>query len=280
MAQGLSRMLGEKCRLHTVAEEHVPDNLTDDTAVVMMTQVNYRTGRLHPMDSITRHVQKRGALMLWDLSHSAGVIPIDLNGCHVDMAVGCGYKYLNGGPGAPAFLFLAERHLDKSGTVLTGWLGHADPFGFSPEYQPASSISRFQCGTPAILGQAALEVGLDLALQADISLVREKSKSLTALFINLVEQECPSFFELASPANAVERGSQVSLHHAQGYAIVQALIANGVIPDFRKPDILRFGFAPLYTRYQDVYQAVNRLARIMRDRSWDRPEHLARKKVT
>jgi kynureninase len=218
--------------------------------------------------------------MLWDLAHSAGAMPIDLNGVGVDLAVGCGYKYLNGGPGAPAFLFIAARHQATIKPPLSGWMGHAAPFAFDLDYRPADGIARTLCGTPPILSLAALEVGVDLMLEADLAALRDKSMALGALFDALVAQRCPGVFARASPADPAARGSQLSLRHAHGYAIVQALIARGVIPDFRAPDILRFGFAPLYIRFVDVWDAVDHLADIMATRAWDKPDFHARAAVT
>jgi kynureninase len=219
--------------------------------------------------------------MLWDLAHSAGALPVDLAGCEADLAVGCGYKYLNGGPGAPAFTFVARRHQGAFETPLAGWMGHAEPFAFEPRYRPAAGIARLLCGTPPVLSLAALECGVETISRAGVARLRRKSVALTDLFVRLVEQECPAAgLALASPREAEQRGSQVALRHPEGYAIVQALIARGVIADFRTPDVLRFGFAPAYLRFSDAWDAVAALRAVMEQREWQRPEHGARAKVT
>jgi kynureninase len=246
----------------------------------MLTQVDYRTGRLHDMAAVTAAAHRSGALMLWDLAHSAGAMPIALEAAGVDFAVGCGYKYLNGGPGAPAFLFVARRHQARIRPPLSGWMGHAAPFAFDLDYRPADGVARNLCGTPPILSLAALEVGVDLMLEVDLGALRAKSIALGAGFAALVDQLCPGLFALASPGDPAARGSQISLRHEQGYAIVQALIARGVIPDFRAPDILRFGFAPLYLRHVDIWDAVEQLADIMRTGAWDAPDYHRRAAVT
>lgn len=233
------------------------------------------------MASISAAVQGVGALVIWDLAHSAGAMPLHLSALNVDFAVGCGYKYLNGGPGAPAFVYVAERHQDKAVQPLTGWFGHKSPFTFDSSYQPAQGIGRQLCGTPAVISMAALEVGLDLMLEADLGLVRQKSVALCSLFVDLVQQKCSEFgFRLASPSEPSERGSQICLAHKHGYPILQALIARGVIGDFRAPDILRFGFTPLYTRFRDVWEAVGHLREVMERREWDVPQCHKRLAVT
>lgn len=281
MAQGLIDLIGSRHELRLVDETEVADAIDGDVAVVMLTQVNYRTGYLHDMATITELAHNRGALVIWDLAHSAGALPVDLNGCGVDFAVGCGYKYLNGGPGAPAFVFVAQRRQDQVRSPLWGWLGHAEPFAFELTYRPAEGIGRFLCGTPPVISLAALEVGVDMLLEADIHAVRHKSVKLGQLFIQLVEQELAPFgFELASPRDPERRGSQVSLRHPEGYPIMQALISRGVIGDFRAPDILRFGFAPLYVRYADVWDTVSVLRDIMETEAWNCAEFRVREKVT
>jgi len=267
MMEGLAALSGGRIRQSLVASEDIESALTTDVAALLLTHTHYKSGRLHDMADLTAKAQAKGIPVIWDLSHSAGALPVDLNGCNADFAVGCGYKYLNGGPGAPAFLFVAERHHDKVMPVLSGWLGHARPFEFRDEYEPAAGIDRFQCGTPAILGMAALECGLDIMLEADMASIRAKSSALGDLFIDLVESRLDGF-ELRSPRDATRRGSQVSIAHKDGYAIMQALIEQGVIGDFRAPDILRFGFTPLYVGYEDVWKAVDTLAAIMRTDVW------------
>jgi kynureninase len=265
----------------TVAPDELLDRLDEDVAVLLLTQVHYKSGLVRDMAEVTARAHAAGALVIWDLSHSAGAIPVDLNGAGADFAVGCGYKYLNGGPGAPAFLFAAKHHQAKATPVLSGWFGHSQPFAFDEDYAPAEGITRFLCGTPPILGLAALEVGVDLMLEADMAAIRAKSLALTDLFITLMEPLCADHgFRLASPRDAAPRGSQVSYLHPHGYEICQALIARDVIGDFRAPDILRFGFTPLYTRYADAAEAVERLRDICVTRAWDRSEYRARSAVT
>jgi len=280
VAQGLLGLRGNAPTLRMVDEAAVIDAIDDRTAVVMLTHVNYRTGRLHDMAAITEAAHRAGALVLWDLAHSAGAMPVALNVLGADFAVGCGYKYLNGGPGAPAFLFIAARHQAAVRPPLSGWMGHAAPFAFDLDYRPASGIARNLCGTPAILSLAALEVGVDLMLEADLAAVRAKSIALGSEFGDLVEQACPGQFVLASPRDPAARGSQLCLRHPHGYAIIQALIARGVIADFRAPDILRFGFAPLYLRHVDIWDAVQHVTEIMQTRAWEAPEFQTRALVT
>jgi len=281
MAQGLIKLLGGTHELRLVDGAAVADAIDADTAVVMLTHVNYRTGAMHDMAAVTRAAHAQGALIVWDLAHSAGAVPVDLNGANADFAVGCGYKYLNGGPGAPAFVWVAARHQERFTQPLSGWLGHAAPFAFEPDYRPAAGVARYVCGTPPVLSMAALEAGVDVVLSADIDQIRRKSVALCELFIRLVEQECDGLgLTLASPRDSTRRGSQVSFQHAEGYPVMQALIARGVIGDFRAPDILRFGFAPLYIRFVDVWDAVAALRDILTSGAWDRPEFRVRAKVT
>ena len=269
--QGLVGLLGDRAALRTVAAEDVVAAIDDDTAVVVLTHVHYKTGRRHDMAAITRAAQDRGALVIWDLSHSAGALAVDLNGCNADLAVGCGYKYLNGGPGAPAFLFVARRHQAQIVNPLSGWMGHAAPFAFVDGYEPAPDIRRELCGTPSILAMAALDAALDLFVEADMDQVEAKSARMCDLFIELVEARCPEL-TLVSPRRSTERGSQVSFAHPDGYPIMQALIARGVIGDFRAPDIVRFGFTPLYLRYTDVWDAAEAIGEVVGTRAYDRAE--------
>lgn len=282
VAQGLAGLLDRGHELRLLKDgEAVTDALDDTVAVVMLTEVDYRTGRRHDMAGVTAAVQDCGALMLWDLAHSAGAFPVDLTGTNADFAVGCGYKYLNGGPGAPAFLYVAERHLEAIRPALSGWMGHESPFDFTPHYAPAEGVARHLVGTPPVLSMAALDSALDVFEGVDMAAVREKSVALSELFIALTEERCADHgFTLASPRNAAERGSQVSFRHAQGYPIMQALIARGVIGDFRAPDIVRFGFAPLYLRHVDIWDAVAILADVMRTGAWDDPAYKVRAAVT
>lgn len=281
MAQGLTGLLNDGHRLVLKTPDEIEAALNADTAVLMLTHVNYRSGRMHDMARLTEKAHAVGALVVWDLAHSAGAVPVDLTAAEADMAVGCGYKYLNGGPGAPAFIMVAGRHQARFSQPLSGWLGHADPFAFSVDYRPAAGIGRALCGTPAVLNMTALECGLDVMLEADQGAMRAKSLALTDLFIAEVEARgAGRGLSLLTPREHHLRGSQVSFAHAEGYAIMQALIARGVIGDFRAPDILRFGFTPLYTRYADAWKAAGALADILATEEWDRPEFKARKKVT
>lgn len=281
MAQGLVNLLDRGHELRLVDADALPRAIDRDAAAAMLTHVNYRTGAMHDMADLTRVARNAGALIVWDLAHSAGAVPVDLNACGADFAVGCGYKYLNGGPGAPAFVWVAERHQARFAQPLSGWLGHAAPFAFEPDYRPAAGVARYVCGTPPVLSMAALEVGVDLLLSAPADALRAKSVALTELFIRLVEDECAGLgLTLASPRAATRRGSQVCFRHDDGYPIMQALIARGVIGDFRAPDILRFGFAPLYLRHVDAWDAVAILKDILRSGAWDRPEFRVRAAVT
>ena len=279
--QGIEALTGRQVRAQMVQPDEIEGAIDETVATVLLTQVHYKTGKMRDMARVTRLAQDHGALMIWDLSHSAGAIPVDLTAANADFAVGCGYKYLNGGPGAPGFLYVAERHQNNVTPALTGRFGHAAPFAFEDRYEPAPGISRFLVGTPPVLGMAALEVGVDLFLEADMAAVRAKSISLSQLFVERMEPLTQRWgFELASPANPAERGSQVSYRHPQGYAIMQALIARGVIGDFRAPDILRFGFTPLYTTHTEVAAAVDHIGAVMAASEWDRPEYKVRSAVT
>ena len=281
IAQGMSRLLGPPVELRLVETGAIETALDDDVAVLMLTHVDYRSGRVHDMARLTQLAHRAGALALWDLAHSAGALPVDLAGCGADLAVGCGYKYLNGGPGAPAFLFVAEHHLHLVRQPIAGWMGHARPFAFDATYEPAAGIDRFLSGTPPILSLAALAEGVAVAAEAPMDQIRAKSMRLGELFIEMVEERLAGFgFRLASPRDGRSRGSQVSFGHPEGYAIMQALISRGVIGDFRAPDLPRFGFAPLYTRHLDVWLAVGELETVMRERLWDTPRFKARAKVT
>lgn len=281
MLQGLVRLLGGGYALRYATRERLAEALGDDVAVVALTQVDYRSGAMLDLAETTAAVHACGALMLWDLAHSAGAVPVDLGGAGADLAIGCGYKYLNGGPGAPAFLYVARRHQEALLSPLQGWMGHAAPFAFERDYRPAPGVERFLCGTPPVLSLAALDAALDLWEEVDMAEIRAKSMALGDLFLELVASECAGHgLEPACPLDAERRGSQVSLRHPEGYAIVQALIARGVIGDFREPDVLRFGFAPLYLRHRDVAAAVGHLAAVMAGREHERAEHRVRSAVT
>lgn len=281
IAQGYVGLSGGRHKLRTAPAADITAVIDDDTAVVMLSHVDYRTGELFDMEALTAAAHARGALTVWDVAHSAGALPVDLNGAGADFAVGCGYKYLNGGPGAPAFLFVAERHQAATRSPLWGWMGHAAPFAFAPDYEPAGGIARFLCGTPVVLGIAALEAGVDITVRADTQALRDKSAALGQLFVERVEALCgDDDLALISPRSPRARGSQVSFAHRHGYAVMQALIARGVIGDFRAPDTMRFGFAPLYLRYGDVAEAARILADILEKSSWDQPQFHRRAAVT
>ncbi len=280
MMQGIEAFSGGRVQSIRVDPDAVVDRLGEDVAVLLLTQVHYKSGLVRDMAEVTRRAQEQDVLVVWDLSHSAGAIPVDLNGANADFAVGCGYKYLNGGPGAPAFLFVAGRH-QAARPVLSGWFGHASPFTFEEDYRPAEGIARFLCGTPPVLGLVSLEVGVDLLCRADMAELRKKSLRLGQLFIERMEERCGEFgFTLACPRDAALRGSQVSYAHPSGYEIIQALKARDVIGDFRSPDILRFGLTPLYLRYADVVEAVERIRDVCKTRAWDKPEYRERAAVT
>ena len=233
------------------------------------------------MAAVSARAHEHGVLALWDLSHSAGAFPVDLDGCNADFAVGCGYKFLNGGPGAPAFLYVAKRHQEQITPALCGWMGHAAPFDFVADYAPASGIGRQLCGTPSVLAMTVLETAVDLLLRADMDLLRSKSSALIDVFIGLIKQECGNFgLEIVTPLVSGQRGSQVALRHDEGYGIMQALIAGGVIGDFRAPDILRFGITPLYQRYTDMWDAVAALRQVMETQAWDAAAYKTRAAVT
>jgi kynureninase len=281
MIQGALSAFGRECRLELRVRDEVADAIDEDTALVLLTHVHYKTADMFDMREITRRAHDAGALTLWDLSHSAGAVPVDLNAANADLAVGCGYKYLNGGPGAPAFLFVAERHHEALSSPLSGWMGHARPFDFIDAYEPAAGIGRFLCGTPPVMGLTALEAGVDVVLSADMAAVAAKSEALCRLVVSLVEQECAGFgLERLGPAPGQARGSHISFRHPEAYAIVQALITRGVIGDFRAPDVLRLGLTPLYLRFEDVWRAVQALRDILTDQLWDAPAYRVRAAVT
>ena len=279
MAEGLIRALDRGYDLRVVEPEEVAAHITDDLAVLMLTQVDYRTGRLHDMAALTQAAHDVGAVTVWDLAHSAGALPVDLAGCNADFAAGCTYKYLNGGPGAPAFVYVAPRHVDRCAPVLSGWLGHAAPFDFDPQYCPAPGIDRMRVGTPPVIQMAALEAALDIWDTVDMAALRAASIALCDRFIAGVEAACP-MLTLASPRDAGQRGSQVSFRFAEGYAAMQACIARGVIGDFRAPDIMRFGFTPLYIDTEDVDHAVAIMSEIMEQSLWDDASYRQRAAVT
>jgi kynureninase len=259
--------------------ESIADAMDEDVALLLLTHAHYKTGELFDMAALTRAAHAAGALVLWDLSHSCGALPVDLNGCEADLAVGCGYKYLNGGPGAPAFAFVAERHHDALQQPLSGWMGHAAPFAFSDDYQPAPGVDSLLCGTAPILAMAALEVGVELIAEIGVARLHAKSQALSEFF-----RECLAAqgleLDLVSPPDPAKRGSQLSFRHPQAYALSQALIARGVIGDFRDPDILRLGFAPAYLRFEDMAEAARHLGEVLATGEWQRPEFAQRAAVT
>jgi kynureninase len=291
IAEALARERGFELKL--AEPEELPALLDERTAVLMLTHVNYRTGRMHDMAALTGLAHAAGALAIWDLAHSAGAVPVDLHAAKADFAIGCGYKYLNGGPGAPAFVWVSPQHVDRFWQPLAGWIGHAAPFAFTPGYQPATGIARYLCGTPAVLSMAALECGVDTLLAAEplggMAALRKKSLALSRQFAQHVQRRCPQL-GLASPQDDAERGSQVCLSHPTlGYPVVQALIARGVIGDFRAGDpthpagaldILRFGFTPLYLRHVDVWDAAEHLRQVLDSGEWQRAEFNQRRAVT
>lgn len=280
VAQGITAFLPQ-ISVRAVEPGRMLDAIDDDVAAVLLTHVHYKTGDKYDMAAVTRRAHERGALMIWDLCHSAGAVEVDLGAADADLAVGCGYKYLNGGPGAPAFLYVAERLQTQLHSPITGWLGHAAPFAFTGDYKPAPDIGRFLSGTPPILGLTALEIGVDMLTEAPRAQLFEKGQKLCSLFIELVERNCAGHgIEIATTRDPKVRGSHVSLRHAEGYPIVQALIAEGVIGDFRAPDILRFGFTPLYLSYADVWRAADILRDVLATGRWNDARFKARAQVT
>ncbi len=278
VAQGLAEMLG--LELRAVAVSDLGGAVDERTAVVTLSHVDYRSGARYDIAALNRAAHAAGALTVWDLSHSAGAIALDLDGTACDLAVGCGYKYLNGGPGAPAFIFVAERLQDQLNPPLQGWMGHAEPFAFDVDYRPGAGIARFLTGTPSILALASLDAGLDTFEGVSMAELEAKSAAMSQLFIDEVETRCGGEVQLASPRDPAKRGSHVSFAHPDGYAVMRAMIADRVIGDFRAPDLIRFGFAPLYTSFAEVVRAAEVLAEILASRSWDQPRFAERLRVT
>ena len=273
IASGVISTMGRDVEMRLVGSEELEQQIDSSVAVLFLTHVDFRHGARCDMEHMTRLAHDAGTLVVWDLAHSAGAMPVELNACEVDFAVGCGYKYLNGGPGAPAYVYVAQALQADVRTPLTGWMGHEAPFDFSTRYAPAAGIRQMLCGSPPILSMAALEVGVDLLLEADLAEVRKKSIQLTGLFMQRVNERCKEHgFTVLTPREANRRGSQVSLAHPHGFEITEAMCHHGVVADFRPPDLLRFGFAPLYTRYTDVWDAVETLHQIMEEGTWDRRE--------
>jgi kynureninase len=282
IAQGLIEQLDRGYELRLVDDpSELATAIDANTAVAMITHVNYRTGYMHDMAAVTDLIHRAGALAVWDLAHSAGAVPVDLNGVGADYAVGCTYKYLNGGPGSPAFVWVPKRHQNAFSQPLSGWWGHKKPFDMNPAYQPDEGIGRFLCGTQPVVSMALVECGLDVFLQTDMAALRRKSLALSDLFIKLVETRCGKFpLQLVTPREHAQRGSQASFAHPNGYEVMQALIARGVIGDYREPHVLRFGFTPLYTRFADVWDAVEILRDVLESEAWRAPEFAERGAVT
>ncbi len=279
MAEGLIKSLDRGFELRVVAPEDVAAHITEEVAVLMLTQVDYRTGRLHDMAALTAAAHGVGAVTVWDLAHTAGALPVDVAGCQADFAVGCTYKYLNAGPGAPAFIYVAPRHVAGCQPALSGWLGHEAPFAFDLDYRPGTGIERMRVGTPPVLQMAALDAAMEIWDQVDMQALRAASIALSEQFIAGVEAACP-MLTLASPRDPGSRGSQVSFRFEQGYAAMQACIARNVIGDFRAPDIMRFGFTPLFIDAGDVDHAITVVADVMQNRLWDDPVYQQRSRVT
>jgi kynureninase len=278
--EAMCERAGRPVTMKTIDRNRLENYLNDDVALVELTQVDYRTGESLDMAGITEKVHAAGALMLWDFAHSAGAVPLDVTGAGVDFAAGCGYKYLNGGPGAPAFLYVRKSWQGKLRNPLPGWLGHARPFDFELTYEPADGMQAFVTSSPSIVALAALDGALEIWDRASMDQVRVKSLALTDLFIGLVEERLSGIFEVVTPLDHARRGSQVALRHPEGYGIIQALIENGVIGDFRAPDICRFGFTPLYLRFVDVFDAVERISKVITTESFRDRRFAVRNAVT
>ena len=281
MMQGLAVLSNNRLQTKIVSPEQLQDSLTEEVAVLLLTQVNFKTAEIKDLQVITQKAQEKGILVIWDLSHSVGSIEVDLTTANADFAVGCGYKFLNGGPGAPAFIYVPKRHQAVAQNMLSGWMGHADPFAFTEEYEPSPSIERFRSGTPTILGMTALENGVDLFQKTSIAALRKKCVQLSELFIHLMFQACEQYgFQLASPTEASQRAGHVAFSHPKGHAIYQAIKRKQIISDFRTPNILRFGITPMYLRYVDMYDVVMAIREVMETRDWDRAEFKIRATIT
>jgi kynureninase len=280
IVEAMAARAGRPITVKPMAREDIPGALNEDVALVMLTHVDFRSGEMLDLHSITKSVHDAGALMLWDFAHSTGAVPLDVEGADVDFAAGCGYKYLNGGPGAPAFCYVRTSWQGQLENPLPGWLGHARPFDFEPSYEPASGMRAFVTSSPSIVALAALDGALNVFDHASMEQIRRKSLALTDLFMELVEARLPDVFEIITPRDHARRGSQVSMSHPDAYGIIQALIARGVTGDFRAPDVARFGFTPLYVRFADVYDAVDILVNVMNTKAHLEPAFSVRKAVT
>jgi kynureninase len=277
--QGIAKMFDDSVEVVAVQRSELEQEIDENTALVVLTHVHYKTSEMFDMQAMTELAHKNGALILWDLCHTAGAMSVKLTAYNVDLAVGCGYKYLNGGPGAPAFLYIAKRLQTEIHQPLSGWWGHASPFDFIDEYIPAADIRRAQSGTQSVLGLAALEVGIDTTLSVDMDLLREKSLKQSKLLMELIQQHCPQV-SIASPADDDKRGSHVSIRHEHGYAVTRALSDHGVVVDFRAPDIVRFGITPLYISYMDIWDTIEILKEILNTSAWDKEEYRQKATVT
>ena len=282
MVEGLASLLGaQRCHLQLAEDDALESALTEQVAVLLLTQVDFRSGRLLDMQRLTQLAHDKGIMVIWDLAHSAGALPIELDACNVDFAVGCGYKYLNGGPGAPAFLYAAKRHHANITQPLSGWMGHKTPFSFDKHYHKAPGIAQYLSGTPAILSMSVLDAALDVFDGVSLTQLREKSLALSNSFHQLVcQQPALQALKLITPLAPAERGSQLAYRHPKAYALCQALIQHGVIADFRAPDILRLGFTPLYLRYTDIWHAVQILTEIVSSNEYEKPHYSLQHKVT
>lgn len=279
--QGIEALLGERFTLQAVQRDCILDKICEDTGLVVLSHVDYRSGDVFDMQSMTRQIHEAGGLALWDLCHSAGIYDVSLNKAKADFAVGCGYKFLNGGPGAPSYVYVARRHQENISQPLSGWMGHADPFAFDETYQSAPGIRKMLCGTPSIIAMGCFEAALDELLPVSMAAIRTKSTKLTRLFIELMKERCADYgFTLISSQNDDIRGSQISYTHEQGYAIMQALIASNVIGDFRAPDCVRFGVNPLYLSYLDIWQAIDTIKAIMDTGAWRKFQNQSKEAVT
>ncbi|WP_312493790.1 kynureninase [Pseudomonas cremoris] len=282
IAEGLTELLQQGYSLRLVnSPDELPQAIDQDVAVVLLTHVNYKTGYMYDMQALTALSHECGALSIWDLAHSAGAVPIDLHQAEADYAIGCTYKYLNGGPGSQAFVWVNPQLVDVVRQPLSGWFGHTRQFAMESAYAPSAGIARYLCGTQPITSLAMVECGLEIFAQTDMASLRSKSLALTDLFIALVEERCAAHgLELITPREHARRGSHVSFEHSEGYAVIQALIARGVIGDYREPRIMRFGFTPLYTSFTEVFDAVEILGEILDKRTWDQPQFKVRNSVT
>lgn len=282
MIEGFMALINQGYKLQLIDQpEDLPQYLDEQTAVVVLSHVNYRTGYLHDMAAVNQAAHAQGALIIWDLCHSIGAVPIDLNGSNSDFAIGCTYKYLNGGPGSPAMLWVHSRYQTAFNQPLSGWWGHAKPFAMDVSYTPADNVRRYLCGTQPIVSMSLVECGVDIFLQTDMQALRQKSLRLTDVLIQLLEQECAGYdLTLITPREHLHRGSHISVRHPHGYAIVQALIARGVIGDYREPEVIRLGVTPLYLSFCDIWQAVQHLKQVLVSQEWAQPQFQTRRQVT